>query len=466
MPVTAHDLRNQSGYNSLLNSVNTSFLFDDDNDEKPQPVKVVQKTTTSPDSKTFLQLHQTDDKFPILLRRETDGNMQFHLPQAEAGSPEIHSHTERATATRHRQSLPPSAMRQSVFGDGFTGLNSLLADSTTAQNTAANRRSLEVKFSGLKESKRPSLLTTPPKGGLNGSLKPTSSYSTNDIPTLKSIATMSPDRNSVAVQTPAEEYSSPGMQSPQAGFPFMSMNGPSPSQGFQQVSQESDKGYQSLQSGLQPSATPFGPTPAAHTMDADAAPATTARPQTSSSTSHASPYYGGYSMQALNSGFGNLSMGNGYQNQWQSPMPVYQNGYGGYSQFTPPAGTRFNDSTPGRPAQARRSGNADGMFHFSQTRSQSADRPTETARFNAVPLENLKGEIYSLCKDQHGCRFLQRKLEEHKPEHVQLIFEETNPHVVELMTGKTFQNDCVSTPLIVSRPLRQLPLPKASGICQ
>ena len=44
-------------------------------------------------------------------------------------------------------------------------------------------------------------------------------------------------------------------------------------------------------------------------------------------------------------------------------------------------------------------------------------------------------EIYSLCKDQHGCRYLQKKLEEKNPQHVQMIFQETHAHVVELMTG-------------------------------
>ena len=41
-----------------------------------------------------------------------------------------------------------------------------------------------------------------------------------------------------------------------------------------------------------------------------------------------------------------------------------------------------------------------------------------------------------MCKDQHGCRFLQKKLEENDPHHVELIFHETNKHVVELMAGK------------------------------
>jgi hypothetical protein len=55
-------------------------------------------------------------------------------------------------------------------------------------------------------------------------------------------------------------------------------------------------------------------------------------------------------------------------------------------------------------------------------------------RFANLPLENLGGEIYALCKDQHGCRYLQKKLEERNPEHVHMIWLETNQHVIELMT--------------------------------
>jgi hypothetical protein len=41
----------------------------------------------------------------------------------------------------------------------------------------------------------------------------------------------------------------------------------------------------------------------------------------------------------------------------------------------------------------------------------------------------------SLCKDQHGCRFLQRKLEEGKPEHRDMIYTEIFPVFADLMTG-------------------------------
>ena len=52
-------------------------------------------------------------------------------------------------------------------------------------------------------------------------------------------------------------------------------------------------------------------------------------------------------------------------------------------------------------------------------------------------LEDLQGEILSLSKDQHGCRYLQKKLEEETPEHRDMIFRETYGHFPELMTGES-----------------------------
>lgn len=39
-----------------------------------------------------------------------------------------------------------------------------------------------------------------------------------------------------------------------------------------------------------------------------------------------------------------------------------------------------------------------------------------------------------MAKDQHGCRYLQKQLEARDPEQIHLIWRETNPHIVELMT--------------------------------
>jgi hypothetical protein len=88
--------------------------------------------------------------------------------------------------------------------------------------------------------------------------------------------------------------------------------------------------------------------------------------------------------------------------------------------------------------------NQNGMFQLPRaaTRPSTAalsrsgeNEAQQVSRFNNLPLEQYRGELYGLCKDQHGCRYLQRKLEERNAEHVQMIFEETHMHVVELMTG-------------------------------
>ncbi|CAO3702771.1 unnamed protein product [Rhizopus stolonifer] len=55
-------------------------------------------------------------------------------------------------------------------------------------------------------------------------------------------------------------------------------------------------------------------------------------------------------------------------------------------------------------------------------------------RFLSLCLEDVKDEIYTLCKDQHGCRYLQKKLEEGPLEQREIIFNQVYPHFVELMT--------------------------------
>lgn len=94
------------------------------------------------------------------------------------------------------------------------------------------------------------------------------------------------------------------------------------------------------------------------------------------------------------------------------------------------------------------------------------DRSPENARFTNIKLEHLQGEILGFCKDQHGCRYLQRKLEERNPEHVQLIFLETHQHVVELMTGTTFHPKTVSAPADQRRSVWQLSLPETSRVLE
>eukprot|EP01114_Cavostelium_apophysatum_P013857 TRINITY_DN3450_c0_g1_i1.p1 TRINITY_DN3450_c0_g1~~TRINITY_DN3450_c0_g1_i1.p1 ORF type:complete len:802 (+),score=223.99 TRINITY_DN3450_c0_g1_i1:279-2684(+) len=48
--------------------------------------------------------------------------------------------------------------------------------------------------------------------------------------------------------------------------------------------------------------------------------------------------------------------------------------------------------------------------------------------------DQLIGKIYTVSKDQQGCRFLQKKLEEQDPKVIEVIFNEVYDHITELMT--------------------------------
>lgn len=70
--------------------------------------------------------------------------------------------------------------------------------------------------------------------------------------------------------------------------------------------------------------------------------------------------------------------------------------------------------------------------HFNGNRRQH--EAGAASRFTDAELDKFVGDIYSICKDQHGCRYLQKVLDERNPEKVEIIFNETKDHVTELMT--------------------------------
>ncbi|KAG9097201.1 hypothetical protein FS749_006842 [Ceratobasidium sp. UAMH 11750] len=73
-----------------------------------------------------------------------------------------------------------------------------------------------------------------------------------------------------------------------------------------------------------------------------------------------------------------------------------------------------------------------GGLHGSNHRRGNIDR--EFNRFAGTRLEDLVGKIPALCKDQHSCHYLQKKLEQGVPEHRDIIFHETFSLFAELMT--------------------------------
>ncbi|THY63438.1 ARM repeat-containing protein [Aureobasidium pullulans] len=428
MPVKMAEL------SSLLGSVNTTgFLFGDEDDHKSTRV---QNQAASPDANNYLQLQTSNDKFPILVRRDGEGmqlsasSAAMELAQAQQNGSDNQLMTDRTNASRtNRQSLPPSAMRQTGYGEAaMSPLNGILTELNTAKNTAANRRSVEVKFSGLATSKRPGLLASPKGIGSNGVPKLQGSYSTNDIPTLKSTNAGNFSDISGAVQSPRPEFISPARQTSVLGNGHQ--NGFHTPSRQEQNKPEEHSSAASQRSGLQASAAPFGPSVASPSFE----PARAFNAITNANSNgngHSSPlsmqsygngaYYGGYGMQMLGNGFNQMYVGNQGGGQWASPpgpMPGFQHGFGGgYSQqLSQQSPARYNDS------QAR---------VMQQRRSQNGE---DNSRYLNVDLQDVVGEIYGLCKDQHGCRYLQKKLEEGNAENIRLIFEETNPHMIELMT--------------------------------
>lgn len=119
---------------------------------------------------------------------------------------------------------------------------------------------------------------------------------------------------------------------------------------------------------------------------------------------------------------------------------------GGYNQHG-----RFGLGVGGHANSGRVGGSMNGSIHGPKHKRGDIDRECELCysrfhrngingfivdnRFAGSRLEDLIPEVPGMCKDQHGCRFLQKKLEEGIPEHRDIIFRETFSHFADLMTG-------------------------------
>lgn len=433
MPITSYDRSKRNTTDLVFGPLNTTdFLFHDDD----KLTSLSQSNQTSPpDSKTYLQVQHTADGFPKLIRREENGDLSFSPVSAaldlasttsEADPPQV---ADRATLNRHRISLPPSALSGT---SGIAPLNSILANANDSR-PSNNRRSMEVTFAA--ETKRPALLATPPRGLTNGSLMPQSSYSTNDIPTLKSINGDSHD-GGVSILSPQNQQAN-----------LANVNAASPKQNHAAALQSllssphrQNHDYSLMLSQDDNHNNDFNHhQPALH---AGAAPFNVASDHGSAAaytspnmTPYAPAYYGGYTMQMMGNGFANMNIsgGNGFNNSqapWpnqfnSSPYAQQQGVYGGFQQFPP------NGQAGAGAGRFENSNNHNNPRNTQQQRKQVAEEAQ--AKYNSIKVEQLTGEIYNLCKDQHGCRFLQRKLEERNEKTVQVIFDEVKEHMIELM---------------------------------
>ena len=274
----------------------------------------------------------------------------------------------------------------------------------TTQSRHLARHSLE---GGLVfPSERSSEAMTPVPSNRPTSLQ--SSYSTNDLPTVKGADNNNKSGFDAAITPPKTHTEHLHSHNASMGrIPTGAVNRQS------RDTSESDgsKNGQSTPTLLHGNAVPFGPQ------------LTSAAPNTgiTAPTVPFPPLY--------NYGMPPAYGGQAVQNNNQLPGFPAANAYGGYANYS---NYRYNE--------------AGGRNSISSQRRQTEGEATQLTRFANFPLEHYKGELYNLCKDQHGCRYLQRKLEERNPDHVQLIFSETYMHVIELMTGT---RDIDPTPFLV-----------------
>lgn len=265
--------------------------------------------------------------------------------------------------------------------------NETRGNGTNSRHVA--RHSLEGGF--VFPHERSSEATTPVASSRPTSLQ--SSYSTNDLPTVKG------NGFDAAITPPKSHAEHFHQHNASLGrIPTGAMNNRSTKNSPESEASQSGQPPQTM---LQASAAPFGPqlTSAAPSVGINGSAAPVGMPFYNYGVQ---PYVGQPNNQMA--GFG---------------VP---NNFGGYVNYG--GNYRLNDT-------ANRGGVAQ--------RRQPEGESSQMTRFTNYPLEHYKGELYSLCKDQHGCRYLQRKLEERNAEHVQLIFNETYMHVIELMTGMSSQ---------------------------
>ncbi|SPQ27573.1 627a4bcd-1bf8-465b-8b8f-a51ad00be830 [Thermothielavioides terrestris] len=316
--------------------------------------------------------------------------------------------------------------------NGGASVGSPSEASTIGSNRPANvRHSIDgLKFfsettSAASDPPATSVVSPPTAHVLASPPKLHQSYSTNDVPTVKTNGTtgLGGNANNHAQQHFHNHNASIG-RIPAGAMP--SRHNRELSADASSANGRETAGYPSITSTLQASAPPFGPAACQPQQSSSAvAPAVAAPAPAPAPAMPPYPFYPaapGYTpmggppqagYNALPMLMQNMSLTNA------NPAAMYaQQSFTGYNPlYSQPPAPRPHQDSQARVIQSRRQMDSEAM-----------------ARFNNLPLEQVGGTIYSLCKDQHGCRYLQKQLENRIPEQIHMIWLETNQHVVELMT--------------------------------
>lgn len=424
--------RIQPEVNSVLGINNIDSLLSDDDEEEALTARQLNGLNE------LLHMETNGDGFPLLRRRENEDSMSSSANGSSldlvAGLDEQRSNGW-SNVHRHRagqQSLPYVSLRNSQHED----LNGSVFGSSIKKANANNRRSMDAYTSAFgTESKRSSIQGLN-NGYSNGIPKLQSSYSTNDIPTVKNIGLHDQNANSNGTMSHAEQHLH-NHNASMGRIPVTASNRQSRDLSYMEPRND-ESSHMALSSALQANAPAFAGLPSSNSATSNAMVA--AMPP---AYGNGNGYYnnGGYNMSMLNMGMNGMNLG-GPQNGWQNggysqqQNNGYNAGYGGNygGGYGAQQHSRFGLPDSQRNVMKDRKGGMDGMCLLSYNHMDLTNTLSDGSRFLNVKLEELRGQIYVQCKDQHGCRYLQRKIEEKNPEHIELIFVEIKDHIVELMT--------------------------------
>ncbi|KIV99906.1 hypothetical protein, variant [Verruconis gallopava] len=384
----------ESGVNSVLGINNLkSLLADDEDDNVPG-----QTLSALTDGIKHLHMETNGDGFPLLRRRDTDVDQAPDDRQTN-GLSAVHRHRA------GQQSLPWNTLRHSQHED----VDENIFASPGRKPNINNRRSMEVYSSGFGTQSKRSSMQSMINGYPGGVPKLQQSFSTNDIPTVKNANMHEQNTSSAANMTHAEQHLH-NHNASMGRIPIAASN--RQSRDFTSFDTRADESpHVPVSSALQGNAPAFQNPSGALNSPTNLGSLANTMPST---FGHGHNYYNNYNPPAMTVGMNAVSFG-GLQAGWTNGGygQHYQN-YNHYSGVYPRPAFQAPDSQ--RTVMKNRKGEE------------------ENTRFTQHNLETLTGQIYDLCKDQHGCRYLQRKIEEGNDAHIEMIFNETKDHIVELMT--------------------------------
>ncbi|OAQ79983.1 RNA-binding protein [Purpureocillium lilacinum] len=415
-------IQNRYGYEEPMPSRSVPTTRRNSDDEEKE--EAVRQDPTSHRSTNVL------NRYSLPVTRSRNGPYDMNLDQTNTtrflfGDDEPRALHRGQTPDEHFPTLVRREDQMSL--SSINGASSAQAGDLASIGSRPNslRHSLDLKYIS-ENATEPSGGIMNPSGNHNMNTTPPrlqSSFSANDVPTVKNqsgAAMMGGNANNHAQQHFHNHNASIG-RIPAGAVPTRGHNRELSSDSNVNSGREQAAGFPSIQSALHASAPPFGPSMTS------AAPMSSA--STISSPTSAAPagqFHGffptnGYAPAGAN-GAGNFGIPMLAAQMQQMNMNGVNNGNTVY----PPQNYTGYGSMPYNPA-----GQRDSQARVIQHRRQLDNEAM--SRYHNMPLDSFRGQIYDLCKDQHGCRYLQKKLEERNPSQVTMIWEETNQHVIELM---------------------------------